>query len=59
MMRLQVVSVEEVPEETHTGRPKPRSKWAMNTTRSSGSGAGTVSPAGSRHATPSELFWWW
>jgi hypothetical protein len=35
------------------GRPKPRSKWAMNMTRSPGSGIGTISPVGSQHATPS------
>jgi hypothetical protein len=34
------------------GRAKPRSKWAMKTTLSFACVAGTVSPAGSRHDTP-------
>jgi hypothetical protein len=41
------------PKKSDAGRPKPHSKWAMKTTHSSGSGADTVSPTGSRHATPS------
>jgi hypothetical protein len=53
VVRLQVVGARKSRKKSDAGRPKPRSKCAMNTTRSPGSGAGTISPAGSQHTTPS------
>jgi hypothetical protein len=51
VVRLEIIVVQEIPEKVTNWERNPRSKCEMKTTLSVGSGAGTVSPAGSRHET--------